>query len=165
MQYIMTNREFFAATIKDELPRFERVFKAIPAKKLDHTPHPKSRTAIDLIAVLANESGFFIPFMETGVIDFAKIAYKKFKSPSDASKTFTANMKKISGKTAKMTEVQWNLPAKMLMGGKVEWEATRGNMAWSFLFDAIHHRGQLSTYIRPMGGKVPSIYGPSGDSK
>ena len=33
-----------------------------------------------------------------------------------------------------------------------------------FFFDAIHHRGQLSTYIRPMGGKVPSIYGESHDS-
>jgi uncharacterized damage-inducible protein DinB len=33
------------------------------------------------------------------------------------------------------------------------------------LFDAIHHRGQLSTYIRPMGGQVPAIYGPSGDSR
>jgi uncharacterized damage-inducible protein DinB len=31
------------------------------------------------------------------------------------------------------------------------------------LFDAIHHRGQLSVYIRPMGGRVPSIYGPSAD--
>lgn len=30
---------------------------------------------------------------------------------------------------------------------------------------SIHHRGQLSSYLRPMGGKVPSIYGPSGDSK
>jgi len=35
---------------------------------------------------------------------------------------------------------------------------------WIALFDAVHHRGQLSTYIRPMGGKVPSIYGPSGDA-
>jgi uncharacterized damage-inducible protein DinB len=36
---------------------------------------------------------------------------------------------------------------------------------WDFFFDAIHHRGQLSTYLRPMGGTVPSIYGPSADSK
>ena len=34
---------------------------------------------------------------------------------------------------------------------------------WDFMFDAIHHRGQLSAYLRPMGGKVPSIYGPSAD--
>jgi uncharacterized damage-inducible protein DinB len=33
------------------------------------------------------------------------------------------------------------------------------------LLDAIHHRGQLSTLIRPMGGKVPAIYGPSADTQ
>jgi len=38
-----------------------------------------------------------------------------------------------------------------------------GGLLWIALFDFIHHRGQLTTYIRPMGGKVPSIYGPSGD--
>jgi len=40
---------------------------------------------------------------------------------------------------------------------------TVGGLLWIALFDVIHHRGQLSTYIRPMGGKVPSIYGPSAD--
>jgi hypothetical protein len=36
-------------------------------------------------------------------------------------------------------------------------------MAWSFLFDLVHHRGQLTTYLRPMGSTVPQIYGPSAD--
>lgn len=36
-------------------------------------------------------------------------------------------------------------------------------MAWSFLFDIVHHRGQITTYLRPMGSKVPQIYGPSAD--
>ena len=36
-------------------------------------------------------------------------------------------------------------------------------MAWSFLFDIVHHRGQISTYLRPMGSTVPQISGPSGD--
>jgi len=40
---------------------------------------------------------------------------------------------------------------------------TVGGLLWIALFDVVHHRGQLSTYIRPMGGKVPSIYGPSAD--
>ena len=40
---------------------------------------------------------------------------------------------------------------------------TVGGLLWIALFDAVHHRGQLTTYIRPMGGKVPSVYGPSGD--
>jgi uncharacterized damage-inducible protein DinB len=36
-------------------------------------------------------------------------------------------------------------------------------MAWSFLFDIVHHRGQITTYLRPMGSTVPQVYGPSGD--
>ncbi len=43
-------------------------------------------------------------------------------------------------------------------------EATVRDLLWLFLFDAVHHRGQLSVYIRPMGGKVPLIYGPSADA-
>lgn len=42
-------------------------------------------------------------------------------------------------------------------------ERAASPMAWSFLFDIVHHRGQISTYLRPMGSKVPQIYGPSGD--
>lgn len=45
------------------------------------------------------------------------------------------------------------------------WTDKKKNMLWGFLFDMVHHRGQLSAYIRPMGGKVPSIYGPSADSE
>jgi uncharacterized damage-inducible protein DinB len=36
-------------------------------------------------------------------------------------------------------------------------------MAWGFLFDIVHHRGQITTYLRPMGSTVPQIYGPSAD--
>ena len=39
----------------------------------------------------------------------------------------------------------------------------RGDVLWYFLLALIHHRGQLSVYLRTVGGKVPSIYGPSGD--
>ena len=40
-----------------------------------------------------------------------------------------------------------------------------GEFLWFILFDAIHHRGQLSTYIRPDGRHGAAIYGPSGDSR
>ena len=36
-------------------------------------------------------------------------------------------------------------------------------MAWSFLFDIVHHRGQITTYLRPMGSTVPQVYGPGAD--
>ena len=53
----------------------------------------------------------------------------------------------------------------MYVGGKLFKTAPLGETVLDFFLDAVHHRGQLTTYLRPMGGKVPSIYGPSGDAK
>jgi len=50
-----------------------------------------------------------------------------------------------------------------MFGGQEIMKETGYDNAWGFLLDAIHHRGQLSTYLRPMGSTVPAIYGPSGD--
>jgi hypothetical protein len=47
--------------------------------------------------------------------------------------------------------------------GKVVMNETAYDNAFGFLFDIIHHRGQISTYLRAMGSTVPSIYGPSAD--
>jgi DinB family len=50
--------------------------------------------------------------------------------------------------------------------GTLEWFGSQRPVlpiAWGFLFDIVHHRGQITTYLRPMGAKVPQIYGPSAD--
>jgi uncharacterized damage-inducible protein DinB len=70
----------------------------------------------------------------------------------------------LTDAVAKLDDEAWQRPAQFAVGGKVVIEQPLGDLVWFFFFDAIHHRGQLSTYIRPMGGKVPSIYGPSADS-
>ena len=44
-------------------------------------------------------------------------------------------------------------------------QASRVNFLAMAAKHSVHHRGQLSTYLRPMGGKVPGIYGPSGDTQ
>ena len=59
----------------------------------------------------------------------------------------------------------WNRSAQFYYGGKLASEQPVGTFLWLILFDAIHHRGQLSAYLRPMGGKVPAIYGPSADER
>jgi uncharacterized damage-inducible protein DinB len=62
-----------------------------------------------------------------------------------------------------MDEEAWNRTAQFYVNGKVVSEQPVGTFLWFILFDAIHHRGQLAAYLRPMGGKVPAIYGPSAD--
>jgi len=64
-----------------------------------------------------------------------------------------------------MDEAAWTKQAQFFYNGQMVSEQPAGDFLWFILFDAIHHRGQLSAYLRPMGGKVPAIYGPSADEE
>jgi uncharacterized damage-inducible protein DinB len=70
----------------------------------------------------------------------------------------------LAEQLSKMDQRQWEEKATVTVGGVPVLEQPLGETLWLFLFDAIHHRGQLSTYLRPLGAKVPSIYGRSGDA-
>lgn len=151
-------------TLADERPRFERVLKAVPSDKPDYRPDEKSRTAFELVKVFAVDAGTFAPFLKTGVIDFAQVKPLSANSMDEVMTSFFKDLHETAGLVSSMSEDDWASVAKMMVGEKEEWKTTKGKMAWGLLLDLIHHRGQLSVYLRPMGGKVPSIYGPSGDS-
>jgi uncharacterized damage-inducible protein DinB len=70
----------------------------------------------------------------------------------------------LSGQLRTLEADAWYQQAWLIQGNEdILLKDTIGGLLWIALFDFVHHRGQLSTYIRPMGGKVPSIYGPSAD--
>ena len=70
----------------------------------------------------------------------------------------------LAPRLKKLDDSTWNeRPTQFLADGQLVFEAVMGHMFWVGLFDAIHHRGQLSVYLRPMGGTVPSIYGPTAE--
>lgn len=164
----MTDKELFIATLKSELPRFERVMKEVekvPAKKHSYKHDAKSRTTFELLShTFGSESQMFPAILKKGKMDFMSWPKPKWKTAEAVRKEFMKNMKATMKIAEKMNQKQWDAKAQMFMGKKMEWEAPRGHIAWEFLLDLIHHRGQLSTHLRPMGGKVPSIYGPSADS-
>ncbi len=161
----MTEREFYIYTIKDELPRFERALYAIPETNVDYRPDPKSKTALELAMVLVSEAATLKLILETGDIDFAATEKPAAGSPVELAKSFAEYFKESAVIAEKMSDDEWDVEARMHMAGANEWKAPKGKMVFSFVLDLIHHRGQLSTYFRAMGGKVPSIYGPSADSQ
>ena len=165
----MTDKELFLETLKSELPRFERVMKAVeavPKHKHSYKHDKKSRTTMELLShTFGSESEMIPVFLKGGKVDFMTWPKPKWKTVTAIRKDFVKNMKRTMEISKKMSEKVWSTKIAMYMGGKVAWEDKRGKIAWEFLLDLIHHRGQLSTHLRPMGGKVPSIYGPSADSK
>jgi len=158
----MTNREFFLKTWEQEHPKFVSVLKALPGDQLAYKPHDRSTTAQVLAWQLAEEARTLVDVAGGGTTKWETNA-----PPADAPSivaAFEKHGQELKQRVATVDDAAWEGPARMLMDGGGEWATTMTEMFWGFLFDMIHHRGQLSTYIRPMGGKVPAIYGPSADS-
>ena len=156
-----TVRQHFAECFQSERPRFVKVMKAVPEGQQGYRPHPRSNSAGDLVWMIASEWGDAIELIDKSKVDYA--ARPAPKKLSEAIETFEKNAAGIEKRLASLTDAAWDKKAQFLMDGNVAWEAPLGDMLYGFLFDAVHHRGQLSTYLRPMGAKVPSIYGPSAD--
>jgi len=144
--------------IKREAECTKRVLAAVPDDKSDYRPDPNARTARELAWHIANTD---IQFLD-GIADLnfsMESPEHKPETSADVVKWYDENMKRGLARVAAMSPEQlltpieffgvFNLPAVAYLG---------------FLNNhSIHHRGELATYLRPMGSKVPSIYGGSYD--
>jgi len=109
---------------------------------------------------VTNELKALIDVVETG-----KSEWENIKPPSrdEMIRMFEKWSTELLDKVAALDDASQERNAQFLYQGKVVMERPTVEFLWDFMFDAIHHRGQLSAYLRPMGAKVPSIYGPSAD--
>lgn len=155
-----SSREHYRECFDAERPKFVRVLKAVPADKATYRPHERSTSAGDLVWLLASELDDACQLVDHGEVNFQ---VKPAPSVPESVAAYERNAAELQTRIARVDDTAWDRPVRFLTGGKVAWEAPLGDMLFGFLFDAIHHRGQLSSYLRPMGASVPSIYGPSAD--
>jgi len=156
----MNTREYFVQCFGAEKPKFIRVLQAAPSDKGSYRPHERSGCAADLAWTLASELGDACELIDKGEVNFVQ---RPAPSLAESVAAYEKNANALEDRVKKLDDAAWEKKARFLMDGNVAWESSLGDMLFGFLFDAIHHRGQLSAYLRPMGGKVPSIYGPSAD--
>ncbi len=144
--------------IAREVETTKRVLSAVPDDKCEYRPDPHARNARELCWHLANSD---IQFLD-GIADMKfdmETPEQKPATTAEIVEWYDKNFKRAADRVRAMTPQQlltpveffgvFNLPAVFYLG---------------FLNNhSIHHRGELATYLRPMGAKVPSIYGGSYD--
>jgi uncharacterized damage-inducible protein DinB len=157
----MTNQQFFAQTFAGEFDRFHNVLAAVPELGLDYKPDPKSRTARELMGHLIGHVQDLIELVDDGVINHRM--HVPFGDPASGVALFDEAYTTLLGKLGQISDETWAKPAEFLGGGQLIMTAPTQALMWMLLLDSVHHRGQLSTYLRPMGSKCPNIYGPSAD--
>lgn len=152
-----------------EHPVFVDVCNALPPDRLDYRPASGSRSAGELVALLVSIERGCVELCETGRGSFnTKLHTHSAAGATTLDKMVAAyqdHHRELAVKLNNMDEATWNRAAWLVQGDQeIVLRDSIGGLLWIAFFDAVHHRGQLSTYIRPMGGKVPSIYGPSADA-
>jgi uncharacterized damage-inducible protein DinB len=158
---MISSREQYLKRFDMEQPTFGRVLRALPEDQLSYKPHEKSKAAGDLAWQLAEEQRILAGMFESG--DLVFVVNPCPATFEDIVTAYESHSVKLRKAVESSDDAKWDSTARFMFGDKVGGTSTVGDYLWGFLFDMVHHRGQLSAYIRPMGGKVPSIYGPSGD--
>lgn len=159
----MNTREFFAQQFRSEKPKFLAVLRAIPDGQLDYRPHERNSTAGEIAWFLVLELRTLVDALTKGEHRWEQPPAPE--TPAAIADEYEKAAEALETALANADDAQWESEGKLYFGDKLMMNRPRGEILWDFLHDAIHHRGQLSVYLRPMGGKVPSIYGPSGDSR
>jgi uncharacterized damage-inducible protein DinB len=151
----MDEKGLFTKFWTEESKTTRNVLARIPEAS-EYRPDPRSRTAKEIAWQIVCEEKMLIEALETGKAEWA---------PDPLPATMKEVLDEYERQSAEVVK-RWNALPVSRWGGTLEFFGSArpaSPMAWSFLFDIVHHRGQITTYLRPMGSTVPQIYGPSAD--
>lgn len=135
------------------------------ANLFDYKPHEKSMKMGHLMLMTAEIPRWLTASIEEGVIDFATWKSPEFKSAEELLKIFDDNMVKAKKVLGEATDERLEEKFELKSGPQTLMTSTLKEMVGSSINHWVHHRGQLTVYLRLNEIPVPSIYGPSADSK
>jgi uncharacterized damage-inducible protein DinB len=156
----MDEKTLFLKFWEKEAQATRRVISRIPEGS-QYRPDPKSRTAREIAWLIVREEIVLADGLEKGTLEWAELpAPVTIKEILDSYDRHHENLAK---RLQTIDAARWERRVPFKFQGQEIMNESGYDNAWGFLLDIIHHRGQLSTYLRPMGSTVPQIYGPSAD--
>jgi uncharacterized damage-inducible protein DinB len=147
--------------LRNESRTTRTVLAAVPNENLDYRPDPCAKTANELLRHIASADNFFLKSVVDGAFVPGSVKIPEaVRTPAEVAAWY-------ADEHAMNVDAVSRLPGEQLIQ-MVNFRGQFERPAYTFLqtglLHAVHHRGQLSTYLRSMGGKVPAIYGESYDS-
>ena len=148
-----------------ELKQTRRVLEAVPSDKLDYKPHEKSYTLGGLAQHIAQLPMLFASIASQTELDFAKVPKQgPPKNTAEIVALFDQSAQQARAALAQLSEHALEQPWSLRFAEQVFYTGPRGpslrNLGMSHM---IHHRAQLTVYLRLINVPVPSMYGPTAD--
>jgi uncharacterized damage-inducible protein DinB len=159
---VASAKQQFLKTLQKEHQTTLKVLRALPPEQSEFRPHPRSQSARELAFTFVMEQ-----VLITKALTDTLVLGSGFPKPPEDIREIIGQFEKDQAALVDLIrrtpEPRFYTTVKFPTGPGQMGDWTKMDFAFFILCDQIHHRGQYSVYVRMAGGKVPSIYGPSGD--
>ena len=146
-----------------EMATTRKVLERVPADKGKWKPHPKSFSLGHLAQLVAGMPGWITNTVREKHLDLASYPGYSYETTETLLKSFDKNVKEARKAIAAAKDKDFTAPWSLKRGERVIFTQARGPVVRTHINHLVHHRGQLTVYLRLIDVPVPSIYGPTAD--
>jgi uncharacterized damage-inducible protein DinB len=149
-----------------EMSNTRKTLQRVPAEKWDWKPQEKSGSLGWMAGHVATLAGFTTVTIKTPELDIADASIPKVEKHADLLNIFEKMGGEARAALAGLTDEQLQQTWTLKRNGNLIFSMPRYDVLRTMCFNHIvHHRGQLTMYLRQLGVPVPALYGPSADEK
>ena len=161
----MSIGDAFIKELDEEMKTTRRVIERVPSEKGEWKPHEKSFSMAHLTQLTATMPGWITRIMKGENIDLAHGPGYKTQKTESLLEQFDQHVKEARAAIAAARDEDFGKPWSLKMGERVLLTLPRGVILRQTINHLVHHRGQMTVYLRLLDVPVPSIYGPTADER
>ncbi|MGA9118018.1 MAG: DinB family protein [Bacteroidota bacterium] len=161
----MTIAETLLPEFDQEMATTRRLLERVPTEKGPWKPHPKSFALGHLAQLVSWMPGWIANTLQETALDLAAAPTYSFESTETLLKLFDGNVRAARAAIAASKDADYAIPWSLKRGEHVLFTAPRATVVRNHISHLIHHRGQLTVYLRLNDVPLPSIYGPTADER
>ena len=161
----MSIAETLLPEFDQEMKTTRRLIERVPSEKAKWKPHPKSFPLGHLTQLVVMMPSWITNAVQETSLDLSKYPGYTYETTEDLVKTFDKNVREARAALAKTSDEDFTVNWSLKHGDNVFFTAPRATIVRQTINHFVHHRGQLTVYLRLIDVPIPSIYGPTADER
>ncbi|HXE60667.1 MAG TPA: DinB family protein [Gemmatimonadaceae bacterium] len=159
----MSIAEEFLAEFDGEMPSTRKLLERVPDDRGAWKPHPKSFPLGHLAQLVAGMPGWLVSMLQSDTLDLARGAGYSLEKTDALLAAFDRGVRTGREALAATTDRELDVPWSLVNGDRVLFTMPRRVVVRQHLNHIVHHRAQLTVYLRLIDVPLPPIYGPTAD--
>ena len=161
----MTSAQTVVPDFDAEMATTRRLLERVPGEQGAWKPHQRSFSLGHLAQLVARMPGWLTLTLRESRLDVGAFAEYSLETTETLLAEFDRNVAEARRALAAATAEDWGAPWSLVAGERALYTAPRSAVVRSHLNHLVHHRGQLSVYLRLLDVPLPPIYGPTADER